>query len=191
MSQVISPENKKLYGLLINLVGEREGPVIKTTHSVKNSDEIRLLIAFKRFTTKRYYSAINALFHYYKLKPSKFYLESFNTNDVVIFSIYLNKSKQLDDILPNALELSIKQVEREASLLYALPSNAFSDVYERRQFSPQEAIYAHVSSIFINHFINRLGSDYQDLIDQLNLQDSNTVLLEIVSNLKILYTSTQ
>lgn len=184
MSQVISPENKKLYGLLINLVGEREGPVIKTTHSVKNSDEIRLLIAFKRFTTKRYYSAINALFHYYKLKPSKFYLESFNTNDVVIFSIYLNKSKQLDDILPNALELSIKQVEREASLLYALPSNAFSDVYERRQFSPQEAIYAHVSSIFINHFINRLGSDYQDLIDQLNLQDSNTVLLEIVSNLK-------
>lgn len=184
MSQIISPENKKLYGLLINLVNEREGPVIKTTPSVKNNDEIRLLVAFKRFTTKRYYSALNALFHYYRLKPSKFYLESFNENDVVIFSIYLNKSKQLDDVLPNALELSIKQVEREASLLYAIPNNSFKDVYEKRQFSPQEAIYSHVSAIFINHFINRLGSDYQNLVKQLNLQESNTLLLEIVGNLK-------
>lgn len=184
MSQIISVENKKLYGLLINLVNEREGPVIKTTHSVRNKDEIRLLVAFKRFTTKRYYSAINALFRNYKLKPSKFYLESFNTNDVVIFSIYLNKSKQLDDILPNTLELSIRQVEREASLLYAIPDNLFKDVYEMRQFSPQEAIYAHVSAIFINHFINRLGSDYQVLVDQLNVQESNTLLSEIIGNLK-------
>lgn len=184
MAQISSIENKKLYGLLINLVQEREGPVIKTTNSVKNNDEIRLLVAFKRFTTKRYYSSLNALFHYYKLKPSKFYLESFNTNDVVIFSIYLNKSKQLDDILPNALELSIKQIEREASLLYAIPNNSFQDVYEERQFSPQEAIYSHVSAIFINHFINRLGSDYQSLLGQLNLKESDIMLLEIVGNLK-------
>lgn len=184
MSQISSVENKKLYGLLINLVQEREGPVIKTTHSIKNNDEIRLLVAFKRFTTKRYYSAINALFHYYHLKPSKFYLESFNTNDVVIFSIYLNKSKQLDDILPRDLELSIKQIEREASLLYAIPNHSFQDVYSQRQFSPQEAIYAHVSSIFINHFINRLGNDYESLLGQLNIRESDTLLLETMGNLK-------
>ncbi|GAV48114.1 hypothetical protein ZYGR_0I04110 [Zygosaccharomyces rouxii] len=184
MAQISSTENKKLYGLLINLVGEREGPVIKTTHSVKNHDEIRLLVGFRRFTTKRYYSALNVLFHYYKLRPSKFFLESFNANDVVIFSIYLNKSRQPDDVLPNALELSIRQVEREASLLYAIPNNSFQQVYEKRQYSPQEAIYAHVASIFINHFINRLGSDYQSLLGQLNIKDTDTTLLEIISNLK-------
>lgn len=184
MSQISSVENKKLYGLLINLVQEREGPVIKATHSIKNNDEIRLLVAFKRFTTKRYYSAINSLFHYYHLKPSKFFLESFNSNDIVIFSIYLNKSKQLDEILPNTLELSIKQIEREASLLYTIPNHFFQDVYSERKFSPQESIYAHVSSIFINHFINRLGTDYQSLLDQLNIKESDTLLLEIVGNLK-------
>ncbi|AQZ14551.1 GDH2 (YDL215C) [Zygosaccharomyces parabailii] len=184
MAQIFSMENKKLYGLLINLVLEREGPVIKTTHSIKDNDEIRLLVAFRRFTTKRYYSAINALFHYYKLKPSKFFLESFNTNDVVIFSIYLNKSRQSEDVLPNALELSIRQVEREASLLYAIPNNSFQEFYEKREYSPQEAIYAHVAAIFINHFINRLGTDYQALLGQLNIRDTDTTLLEVVSNLK-------
>ncbi|AQZ10169.1 GDH2 (YDL215C) [Zygosaccharomyces parabailii] len=184
MAQIFSVENKKLYGLLINLVLEREGPVIKTTHSVKDNDEIRLLVAFRRFTTKRYYSALNALFHYYKLKPSKFFLESFNTNDVVIFSIYLNKSRQSEDVLPNTLELSIRQVEREASLLYAIPNNSFQEFYEKREYSPQEAIYAHVAAIFINHFINRLGTDYQALLGQLNIRDTDTTLLEVVSNLK-------
>ncbi|EDO16952.1 hypothetical protein Kpol_1041p10 [Vanderwaltozyma polyspora DSM 70294] len=189
MLQVTSPENKRLYGLLIKLVQEREGPIIKTVHSIENNDEIRLLVAFKRFTTKKYYSALTSLFHYYKLNPSKFYLESFKqsdsiNDDIIIFSIYLNKTLQSDDILPNDLELSIRQIEKEASLLYAIPDNSFRRVYEDRQFSPQEAVYAHVGSIFINHFINRLGANYQALISQLNLNESNTLLLEIVDNLK-------
>ncbi|CCC69620.1 hypothetical protein NCAS_0D00390 [Naumovozyma castellii] len=189
MAEIFSDENKKLYGLLINLVQEREGPVIKTTHSVQNKDEIRLLVAFKRFTTKSYYSAINSLFHYYKIRPSKFYLESFKMNNnakdnVVIFSIYMNQTQQSEDLLPHDLELAIKQIEREASLLYTIPNNSFSKVYEERQFSPQEAVYAHVASIFINHFINRLGSDYQALLSQISPKENDTILLEVITNLK-------
>ncbi|CCH58919.1 hypothetical protein TBLA_0B00760 [Henningerozyma blattae CBS 6284] len=214
MVKVTSLENKKMYGLLIKLVQEREGPVIKTTHSMENNDEVRMLVAFKRFTTKKYYSAVNSLFHYYKLKPSKFYVESFNTsginttavpnendsfsnklanegkkinknNDVIIFSIYLNKSKQLNEGgLTYSLEQAITQIEKEASLLYAIPENAFHSVYLERQFSPQEAIYAHIGSIFINHFINRLGSDYQSLLTQLNPKKTDTLLLELIEKMK-------
>ncbi|KAI8397790.1 Glutamate/Leucine/Phenylalanine/Valine dehydrogenase [Nakaseomyces glabratus] len=198
MAQVTSIENKKLYGLLIKLVQDREGPVIRTTQSVEDSDEIRMLVAYKRFTTKSYFSATNSLFHYYKLKPSKFYLESFRVknqasavktnknpyDDIIIFSIYLHRSQQPEEILKNDLELAIKQVEREASLLYAIPNHAFTKVCAERQFSPQEAVYAHVSAIFINHFINRLGSDYQSLLSVLTIKDSDTTLLEILSNLK-------
>lgn len=193
MIQVTSLETRKLYGLLIKLVQEREGPVIKTTHSIENSNEIRLLIAFKRFTTKTYYSAINSLFHYYKLKPSKFYLESFSlkqqndgnhNTEIIIFSIYVDKTKQSTEISPDELEGYISQIEREASLLYAIPNNCFSDIYEGRQYSPQEAIYTHIGSIFINHFINRLGSDYKNLLSQISPKESDVTLLEVINNLK-------
>ncbi|CCF58634.1 hypothetical protein KAFR_0F00370 [Kazachstania africana CBS 2517] len=187
LSTMSSIENKKLYGRLLNLVQEREGPIIKTAHSVENKDEIRLLVAYKRFTTKNYYSSLNSLFHYYKLRPSKFYVESFNLSkatNVIIFSIYLNKSQQCPSLLPHDLELSIKQIEREASLLYTIPNHSFIKVFEQRQFSPQEAIYAHIGSIFINHFINRLGSDYNNLLNALNPKANDTCTLEIITNFK-------
>lgn len=211
MLKVTSLETKKIYGLLIKQVQEREGPVIKTTHSMENNDEVRMLVAFKRFTTKKYYAAVNSLFHYYKLKPSKFYVESFNlsgsqtesltdnndlsfslsnggtstkNNDVIIFSIYLNKSKQQKHLLPYSLESAIIQIEREASLLYAIPESAFHSVFLERIFSPQEAIYAHIASIFINHFINRLGADYQALLFQINPKKTDTLLLEIIEKMK-------
>lgn len=185
--QILSPESKKLYGLLIKLVQDREGPIIKTTQSSQNHDEIRLLIAYKSNTTMKYYSAINSLLHYYKLKPSKFYMESFrgqSTSPVTIFSIYLNKKQQSIDMLPDEIEVYIKQIEREASLLYAIPNSTFGNWYKERQISPQEAIYAYIGTIFINHFINRLGSDYKNLISQINPREDDTTLLEVIDNLK-------
>ncbi|CCK72845.1 glutamate dehydrogenase (NAD(+)) KNAG_0L02290 [Huiozyma naganishii CBS 8797] len=185
MIQILSAETKKLYSLLINLVKEREGPVIKITPSQANKDEIRFLVAYRSFTTKHYYSALNSLFHYYKLRPSKFYVESF-ANDVTIYSVYLNKSQQREqqNVVPEDIEDSIRQIEREASLLFAIPNSFFIPVYEQRQFSPQEAIYAHIAAIFINHFINRLGPDYANLIATLAPKQSDITLLEIIGNLK-------
>lgn len=188
MAQTVSQETKKLYGLLISLVQQREGPVIKVTASKDNADEVRLLVAYKKGTTKHYYSELNSLFHYYKLRVSKFFVEQFQlaeeSKDVVAFSIYLNKSQQASDLLPQDLELSIKQIEREASLLYAIPANSFVKLYEQRQFSPQEAIYAHAAAIFIVHFINRLGDDYKNLLTQVNPKENDVVMWEIIGNLK-------
>ncbi|SCU98232.1 LAMI_0F13652g1_1 [Lachancea mirantina] len=186
MVKVTSAKNKRLYGLIMNQLRQREGPVIKTFHSVADADEVRILIGFKRGTTKRYYSALSSLLHYYHLKPSKIYLETF-ANDVVIYSVYLSQAQQNEVALQN-LSMSILQVEREASLMYAIPSNFFQDLYQQRQFSPQEAIYAHVAAIFINHFINRLGDDYEELLTELNVssataKNSNS-LLEVLDNLK-------
>lgn len=180
--KMTSKENKKLYGKLMYLVSQLEGPVIKTFNSVANGDEIRMCVAFKRSSTKNYYSALSSLLSYYQLKHSKLYVDTF-ANDVSIISIYLNKSQQDHDILKE-LQLSLLQVEKEASLLYAIPNDSFKDLYESRQFSPQEAIYAHIGAIFINHFINRLGTDYETLIDNLNIKQSDTTLLEILTNLK-------
>ncbi|AMD22304.1 HGL036Cp [Eremothecium sinecaudum] len=181
MSEVTSAENRKLYGQLIHLVSEREGPVIKTFNSIANRDEVRLIVAFRKNTTKSYYSAVTSLLHYYHLKPSKIFIETF-ANDVVVYSIYLNQSDQQEDV--HNLALSIQQVEREASLLYAIPNNFFDDLYRLRQFSPQEAIYAHCGSIFVNHFINRLGSDYHMLVKHLGANQNDTLLLDVLNNLK-------
>lgn len=197
-TQIASDETKKLYGQLIQRVLEREGPVIRTLRSKADPDEIHLLIAYKRFTTIRYYSAINSLLNYYNLLPSKFFLESFKLNsnrdtddtvtdaenDVIIYSVYFKQSVQPENSMPHDLELAIKQIEKEASLLYAMPSNYFHDLYESQKFSPQEAIYAHIGAIFINHFINRLGSDYENLLSTLNPRDSDTSVLELIDNLK-------
>ncbi|AET41125.1 glutamate dehydrogenase (NAD(+)) Ecym_7287 [Eremothecium cymbalariae DBVPG len=182
MSEVTSAENKKLYGQLMHLLSEREGPVIKTFNSVANRDEVRLIVAFRKNTTKRYFSALTSLLHYYHLQPSKIFTETF-ANGVVIYSIYLNQSEQPEDIVQN-LSLSILQVEREASLLYAIPNNFFDDLYRLRQFSPQEAIYAHTGSIFVNHFINRLGQDYHTLVKQLSVRPTDTTMSEVLNNLK-------
>lgn len=171
MSQVTSKENKKLYGLIMNQMRQREGPVIKTLHSVADQDEVRIVVGFKRGTTKSYYAALSSLLHYYHLKPSKIYMETF-TNDVMIYSLYLKQSQQSESVL-NSLPMSIMQIEREASLLYAIPSNFFQDLYQQRSFSPQEAIYAHISAIFINNFINRLGDDYQNLVAQISVSGAN------------------
>ncbi|SCU93113.1 LAFA_0F14752g1_1 [Lachancea sp. 'fantastica'] len=184
MSQVTSKENKKLYGLIMQQMHQREGPIIKTLNSVADPDEVRIVVGFKRGTTKSYYTALSSLLHYYHLKPSKVYLETF-ANDVMIYSLYVKQSQQSEDVL-NSLSMSILQFEREASLLYSIPSNYFQDLYQQRSFSPQEAIYAHIGAIFINNFINRLGNEYQDLVSQFNLSSmtNNTSMLEILNGLK-------
>lgn len=71
MITMTSQENKKLYGQLIHHVSQREGPVIKTFNSVANANEVRMCIAFKRSSTKGYYSALSSLLNYYQLKHSK------------------------------------------------------------------------------------------------------------------------
>lgn len=193
--KILSTESKKLYGLLLSLVTERQGPVIKTTQSTADRDEVRLLISYEAYSTTNYYSAINSLLQYYNLRPSKFYVETFkdpsnanaNNHHINIFSIYLNKKQQRNEMLPNEMEEYLKQIEREASLLYAIPNSVFTNrvgKHENDQLSPQEAIYSHIASIFINHFINRLGTDYQNLISQINPREDDTTLWEIISNLK-------
>lgn len=55
------------------------------------------------------------------------------------------------------IEASIHQIMKEVSLLYCIPQNRFQKHFVGRTLSLQETIYAHSVSLFIGHFLNRLG----------------------------------
>ncbi|KAH3901483.1 related to NAD-specific glutamate dehydrogenase [Saccharomycodes ludwigii] len=173
----ISFQNKKLYQLILNKVGEREGPVIQALPSVANPDELRIVIGYKKHSAKHYYSSLCKLFSYYNVIPNKIFLESF-ANDMNIFSIYISK-KDNNGVEGQNFEMIINQIVKECSLLYCIPTTYFDQV---SQFSPQEAIYAHIGSIFINHFIDRIGKF--DGESKLDLNSINNDLLEIIIALK-------
>jgi glutamate dehydrogenase len=106
------------------------------------------------------------------------YVEQFS-NGVTVVSIYLNPlpgSKALP------IENTIHQVMKEASLIYCLPSTPFQELFQTKKLSVQEAIYAYVTWIFCQHFLNRLGSEYASLAEILDANDAMHV--EVLTKIK-------
>lgn len=174
-SKIISPNTKKLYSAIIDeVLQQTAGPIIKH-FPVENSDEHRIIIGYKNHTTKKYFSALSALINYYKLDQSRKYVENFS-NGVTIISIYLKQTLETDP-------LSIYQLIKEASLLYAIPHGFFFDSFANNELSLQESVYAHCGGIFVTHFLNRLGAEYQSLLKLLDPKQSHHVA-ELLSSLK-------
>lgn len=71
---------------------------------------------------------------------------------------------------------------KEVSLLYCIPVNKFQAHFASGHLSLQETIYAHCLSVFITHFLNRLGSEYTTLSSLLDA--NNSVHAELLSKLK-------
>lgn len=173
--KIISPNTKKLYDEIISdVMKQTAGPIIKHFQA-ENSDEHRVIIGFKQHTTKKYFSALSALINYYKLDQSRKYVENFS-NGVTIFSIYLKQTLTTDP-------LSIYQLIKEASLLYAIPHGFFFDSFANNELSLQESVYAHCGGIFVTHFLNRLGTEYQSLLKLLDPKQSHHVA-ELLTSLK-------
>ncbi|CAI4219051.1 unnamed protein product [Parascedosporium putredinis] len=80
------------------------------------------------------------------------------------------------------LEDSIHQITKEISLLYCLPHNRLHSLFANGELSLQEAIYGHCVWVFVQHFLNRLGSEYVTLSQTLDLKDNAQV--SILSKLK-------
>jgi len=172
--KIISPNTKKNYDEIIDQVLKQTGPLIKH-FPVENSDEHRIIIGYKKNSTKKFFSALSTLINYYKLNQSRKYVENFS-NNVTIISIYL---KPTDETNP----LSIYQLIKEASLLYTIPYGVFYDSFASNEFSLQESIYAHTGVIFVTHFLNRLGTEYQSLLNLLDPKKSHQIA-ELLSSLK-------
>ncbi|ODQ77596.1 hypothetical protein BABINDRAFT_163325 [Babjeviella inositovora NRRL Y-12698] len=152
---------KRLYSEVLQQVSLTTGPVIR--HFVlPNTNEVRVIIGYKQKSTRRYNSALSVLADYYNLTTTRKYVEQFANGSTVI-SMYMTPS---DTTKP--MDLSIHQVIKEASLLYSIPHNIFYDKFVKGDMSLQESIYAHCGVIFVTHFLNRLGPEYNSLVAMLD-----------------------
>ncbi|KAJ1915487.1 NAD-dependent glutamate dehydrogenase [Mycoemilia scoparia] len=169
---------KQLYSNLIAKVLSRTGPVIHLD-DIPTSGEHRLVVAYRQRSTQSYLSALSDLYHYYSFFSSRKYVEQFS-NGVTIICLYLNPLNPNDS--EAKVSHTIKQITREASLLYCLPTTPFQTLYKQHKISVQEMIYGHVGWVFVQHFVNRLGSEYASLTRLLSNEDPSH--LEVLGNIK-------
>lgn len=162
--KISSPNTKKLYQDIIDNVILTTGPVIKH-YPVQDSEEFRVIIGFRQKLAPHYNSALTDLLNYYKLSLTRKYVEQFS-NGITIISMYINSNNYAP------VNLSIYQVIKEASLLYSIPRNYFHDLFVNGKLSIQESIYAHCGVIFVTHFLNRLGPEYNKLSSLLDASKS-------------------
>ncbi|KAK3340892.1 Glutamate/Leucine/Phenylalanine/Valine dehydrogenase-domain-containing protein [Neurospora tetraspora] len=170
---------KQIYQDIIQVAVSRHGPVIEV-FDIEGSEEMRLVVAFRSRTAKGIFSALSDLYHYYGVTSSRKYVEQFS-NGITVMSIYLRPAANIDGKHP-PLEQSIHQITKEISLLYCLPQNKFHNMFASGELSLQETIYAHCVWVFVQHFLNRLGTEYTSLIAALDPKNNSHV--EILSKMK-------
>ena len=171
---------KLIYQEIIELAVSRAGPVIEV-YDIEGSREKRLVVAFRSRTAKALFSALSDLYHYYGVTSSRKYVEQFS-NGITVMSIYLRPTTGPDSSKYPPIEQSIHQITKEISLLYCLPQNKLHNLFASGELSLQEAVYGHCVWVFVQHFLNRLGSEYASLLAALD--PKNNVHAEILSGLK-------
>ncbi|EYE93860.1 glutamate dehydrogenase (NAD(+)) [Aspergillus ruber CBS 135680] len=178
--QKATPNTKAVYQDIINNVVGRSGPVIEM-FEIEGSREKRLVIAYRRGSAMGLFSALSDLYHYYRLTSSRKYLENFS-NGITIISLYLRPTQpEVQSKFP-PIEAAIHQIIKEVSLLYCIPQNRFQHHFASGRLSLQETIYAHCGWVFVQQFLNRLGSEYNSL--SALLDSNNSVHAELLSKIK-------
>ncbi|KAM0718013.1 hypothetical protein Q7P37_006345 [Cladosporium fusiforme] len=177
--QKATQNTKMIYQSIMDQVVSRTGPVIDM-YDIEGVREKRLIVGFKQGSAQGLFSALSSLYHYYGLTSSRKYVEQFS-NGITIISMYLAPAPT-DSSKHPPIEASIHQVMKEISLLYCIPQNRFQAHFISGRLSLQEAIYAHCVWIFTQHFLNRLGNEYNGLASVLD--PTNTVHAEILAKLK-------
>ena len=179
--QKATANTKALYQEIISNAVTRAGPVIEM-FELEGSREKRLVIAYRQGSAMGFYSALSDLYHYYRLTSSRKYLENFS-NGITVISLYLrplNKPTITAKYPP--IEAAIHQIMKEVSLLYCIPRNRFQGHFARGNLSLQETIYAHCAWVFVQQFLNRLGSEYTSLTALLD--SNNSVHAELLAKIK-------
>ena len=177
--QKTTPNTKEIYQQLMKKVVLRTGPVIDM-YEIQDKKEKRLIVGFQQGSALGLFAALSDLYHYYGLTSSRKYVEQFS-NGITIMCIYLQPAPNSGGKHP-PIEASIHQVTKEISLLYCIPQNNFQSRFSSGRLSLQEAIYAHCVWVFVQHFLNRLGNEYNTLMSVLD--SSNSVHAELLSKLK-------
>lgn len=174
-----SKNTKQIYKEIIEYAVTRTGPVIEV-FDIEGQEEKRLVVAFRSRTARGMFSALSDLYHYYGVTSSRKYVEQFS-NGITVMSIYLKPATGLVGSFP-PLNQSIHQITKEISLLYCIPQNKLHKLFAAGELSLQEAIYGHCVWVFVQHFLNRLGSEFSSLLAILDRQ--NSVHAEIIAKIK-------
>ncbi|OGE51987.1 hypothetical protein PENARI_c011G07634 [Penicillium arizonense] len=179
--QKATPNTKAVYQEIITTAVGRSGPVIEM-FEIEGSREKRLVIAYRQGSAMGLFSALSDLYHYYRLTSSRKYLENFS-NGITVISLYLRPSPEsgVSAKFP-PIEAAIHQIMKETSLLYCIPQNRFQGHFATGRLSLQETIYAHSAWVFVQQFLNRLGSEYTSL--SALLDNNNSVHAELLSKIK-------
>ncbi|CRG84640.1 glutamate dehydrogenase [Talaromyces islandicus] len=179
--QKATPNTKAIYREIITTAVSRTGPVIEI-YDIEGTREKRLVVAYRQGSAMGIFSALSDLYHYYRLTSSRKYLESFS-NGINVISLYLRPipNPEISQKHP-PIEAAIHQIMKEVSLLYCIPRNRFQNHFASGRLSLQETIYSHCAWIFIQQFLNRLGSEYTSLTALLD--SNNSVHAELLSKIK-------
>lgn len=170
---------KQIYQEIIELAVNRTGPVIEV-FDIENSQEKRLVVAFRSRTARGMFSALSDLYHSYGVTSSRKYVEQFS-NGITVMSIYLKPAANLEGKYP-PIEQSIHQITKEISLLYCLPHHKLHSLFAAGELTVQEATYGHCAWVFVQHFLNRLGSEFLSLSEILDANNNTHAI--ILSKLK-------
>ncbi|KAJ9384591.1 hypothetical protein DTO063F5_4661 [Paecilomyces variotii] len=179
--QKATANTKAVYQEIISNAVNRAGPVIEM-FEIEGSREKRLVIAYRQGSAIGMFSALSDLYHYYRLTSSRKYLENFS-NGITVLSLYLRPldNPEISQRYP-PIEAAIHQIMKEISLLYCIPQNRFQGHFASGRLSLQETIYAHCSWVFVQQFLNRLGSEYTSLTAVLD--PNNSVHAELLAKIK-------
>ena len=179
--QKATQNTKAIYHEIITYAVTRTGPVIEM-FDMEGTREKRLVIAYRQGSAMGVFSALSDLYHYYGVTSSRKYVEQFS-NGITVISLYLKPAvTEIAKSRYPPIEASIHQIIKEVSLLFCIPQNKLQGQFASGNLSLQESIYAHCVHVFVQQFLNRLGSEYVSLVAA--LRDDNNTNAELLSKIK-------
>ncbi|EXJ53921.1 NAD-specific glutamate dehydrogenase [Cladophialophora yegresii CBS 114405] len=179
--QKATQKTKEIYQEIITYAVSRTGPVIEM-FDMEGTREKRLVIAYRQGSAMGVFSALSDLYHYYGVTSSRKYVEQFS-NGITVISLYLKPAS--GDIAKSRfppIEAAIHQIIKEVSLLFCIPQNKLQGQFASGNLSLQESIYAHCVHVFVQQFLNRLGSEYTSLVAA--LKGDTNANAELLSKIK-------
>ncbi|EXJ76385.1 NAD-specific glutamate dehydrogenase [Cladophialophora psammophila CBS 110553] len=179
--QKATQNTKEIYQEIITYAVARTGPVIEM-FEMEGTREKRLVIAYRQGSAMGIFSALSDLYHYYGVTSSRKYVEQFS-NGITVVSLYLKPaSTEIAKSRYPPIEASIHQIIKEVSLLFCIPQNKLQGQFASGNLSLQESIYAHCVHVFVQQFLNRLGSEYTSLVAA--LKGDTNANAELLSKIK-------
>jgi len=158
---------KEIYQNILKKANEIPGPVIEAHNSYEG--EKRIVICYRRGSTNRFFGALTDLYHYHGFIARRKYVEQF-ANGFVIVCISLVDIRKGDG---TDMAARVRLFEKEANLIYILPSSKMTTLLSQGALSEEEGVYAHAAWRFAAHFINRMGSEYYSLRGILDMRNEH------------------